>query len=1011
MTRKFLGAVAVMLLACATAFAQQTTGVITGRVVDQQGAAVPGVTVTAKSPSTGFTRTETSDAEGVYRLAALPVGIYEVTAELQGFATVSKKDIEVNVGQTQSVDFPMKVAALAETVNVTGATPLIQTTSSSVGAVVDVKRIESLPLNGRQFANLAATVPGVGLGYHSDPTKSTQYAPQINGGAGRNVNYQIDGGDNNDDTVGGLLQQFPLEAVEQFNFLTQRFKAEYGRSNGGVLNVVTKSGTNTPSGSFFEFFRDTKMNAETETEILADNAAVANGTPPTGKNPYRRNQFGGSFGGPIVKDKAHFFFAAERTQQDTFQTVDTLGLFPNLDGPSPVPYRENILTGKVTANLNAAQYLSVRWGRNNNSQPYGASPNNTPDNWGDSKNTLNSINLNHNWVMGGSRLNEFIFQYADFANNIASRSSAPNQTFLNGVTTGANGNTPQTTEQQKYQFRDDFSWHKTGWGGLGHDFKVGANFINEPRLFITFNTGKGATFYTHLDNNINGPISTVAVSDGDSSANIPTRQFATYIQDDWRASDRLTINVGLRYDIVSGLSNLDQTKNPNYVLLRDAARAGKFNSLPAPVASLMNDFAADPQIDKNNFEPRIGAVLDVTGNGRDIVRAGWGVYTDFGYTNSNVLFAASDASGSGFGPVFNVNDQAGIKNPDGSFYRVGQPLSNIASQNQATPLGPGSFPLFGQFVDPLLQQPYQMQANAGWSHEISSDTVISADYVNSLGRDLNFRPRVNQRIPPTTIRRISALLPAPLNPNVTGTRPAASLGQSTYNALILAAHRRLSKGLDYTVSYTLSKGTSNIGNASDELNTANIQDPNNPFDDPRQFGPNRTTDARHRVSISAVVQVKGGVEIAPIFFYRSALPVDLIDGRDLNLDGDATEIPTQAYRVVSVNRDTGVATVESTGACATVNCGRGWSQSQMNIRVSKIFHIAGRANIAAIGEVFNLFNALNPANPTGINRRVTIPTGARAGQPDPTLLQPTLFSGDFQRPEQRIGQIGFRFSF
>src|SRR5204862_5455623 len=126
-------------------------------------------------------------------------------------------------------DFGLKVASVAETVNVTGASPLIETTASSVGQVVDVRRLENIPLNGRQFANLAATVPGVGLGFHSDPTKSTQYAPQINGGAGRNVNYQIDGGDNNDDTVGGLLQQFPLEAVEQFNFVTQRFK-EIGRA-------------------------------------------------------------------------------------------------------------------------------------------------------------------------------------------------------------------------------------------------------------------------------------------------------------------------------------------------------------------------------------------------------------------------------------------------------------------------------------------------------------------------------------------------------------------------------------------------------------------------------------------------------------------------------------------------------------------------------------------------------------------------------------------------------------
>ena len=150
--------------------------------------------------------------------------------------------------------------------NVTGASPLIQTTGSAVGAVVDVKRIENLPLNGRQFANLAATVPGVGLSFHSDPTKSTQYAPLVNGGAGRNINYQIDGGDNNDDTVGGQLQGFPLEAIEQFNFQTQRFKAEYGRSNGGVLNVVTKSGTNNWQGSFFEMFRDKSMNALTQTE-------------------------------------------------------------------------------------------------------------------------------------------------------------------------------------------------------------------------------------------------------------------------------------------------------------------------------------------------------------------------------------------------------------------------------------------------------------------------------------------------------------------------------------------------------------------------------------------------------------------------------------------------------------------------------------------------------------------------------------------------------------------------
>jgi len=998
MRRLAIGAAILLLMSVAPAFAQQTNGNITGRIVDQQGAAVPGVTLTAKNTQTGLVRTEVSDAEGLYRLNALPVGTYEVTAELAGFATVAQQSIVVSVGQTLTIDFNMRVAAVAETVNVTGSTPLIETTASSVGVVVDPKRIESLPLNGRQFANLAATVPGVGLSFHSDPTKSTQYAPLVNGGAGRNINYQIDGGDNNDDTVGGLLQLFPLEAVQEFNFQTQRFKAEYGRSNGGVLSVVTKSGTNRWQGSAFEMFRDKSMNALTETEKLPE----INGTGDALKGDYRQNQFGGSFGGPISKDKAHFFVAAERTQQDKTQRVNTSGLFPALDGIFPVPYRENLFTGKVTSNLNAEQYLAVRYARNNNSQPYGAAPNSSYDNWGDSTNKFNSINVNHNWVLGGSKLNEFIFQYADFLNNIASRSSAPNETFPNGLTIGANGNTPQSTAQKKYQFRDDFSWHKTGMAGLGHDFKAGANFINEPRLFITFNTGKGAYFYTHLTNDKNGPISTVTLSDGDSSANIPMKQFATYIQDDWRVSDRLTVNLGLRYDLMTGYQ-FDESKNPNFVAVQAAGAAGKLANFPG-----LENAGLTPQEDHNNFQPRVGAVLDATGDGKNIVRGGWGVYTDVGYTNSNVLFAAADSTGSGFGQVFNVTEAAGIKNPNGTFFAVGQPISNIASQNQ---VAAGAFPLFGQWVDPRLQQPYQMQANAGYSRELTSNMVLSVDYVNSLGRDLNFRPRVNQRITGLTTRRLAAIVPT-ITPNTNGTRPAVSRGESRYDAMILGVRRRLTNGVDFSANYTLQRGVSTIGNAADELNTANIQDPNNPFNDPRQLGPNLTTDARHLISLSAVFEVKGGFRIAPIYFFRSALPVNLVDGRDLNLDGDALDIPTKAYAVDGFNATTAASgsvtnftTFKEIGDCKTVNCGRGFSQQQMNVRLSKVFHIGGRGNIEAIGEVFNLFNSINPS---GFRARVNIPS---SGAPDPNLLEPTTFSGDFRRPEQRVGQLGLRFTF
>jgi hypothetical protein len=291
------------------------------------------------------------------------------------------------------------------------------------------------------------------------------------------------------------------------------------------------------------------------------------------------------------------------------------------------------------------------------------------------------------------------------------------------------------------------------------------------------------------------------------------------------------------------------------------------------------------------------------------------------------------------------------------------------------------------------------------------NTIVTADFVRSIGEDLNYRPRVNQRIPGTQIRRLAALVPT-LSPNVAGTRPAVSRGRSEYNALILSGRRRLTQGVDFTASYTLSSGKSTIGNAADELSINNIQDPNNPFDDPRQFGPNLNTDARHRVTMSAVFQLPFGFHVSPFFLYRSALPVDLIDGRDLNLDGEVNDIPATAYHAVSYNRDTHKVTLEEAGPCKTVNCGRFLPQSQLNLRVSKGFAIASGMRVEAIGEVFNLLNAVNPGfSSTTTDRRVTIPSGAQAGQPDPTLLQANAFSGDFRRPEQRVGQIGFRFTF
>ena len=969
-------ATCVVMLAALPTYAQQTAGTITGRVIDPQGMAVPGATITAMNAATGFVRIDISDSEGLYHLNAMPVATYDVVAELPGFTRLERKDISVDVSQTTNLDLTLKLAQVAETVTVVGATPLIPTMSSSVGQVVDLTRIERLPLNGRQFANLAATVPGVGIGFHSDPSKATEYSPQISGGNGRNIDYVVDGGDNNDDTIGGLAQLYPLEGIQQFSVLTQRFDAQYGRG-AGVLNVVTKSGTNDVRGSALTFFRNTAMNSKTETEALNHLA----------KQDYRRYQYGGSLGGPIVENRVFYFGAFERTQQDTKQTVNTLGLFPSEDGVFPIPVRENLFTGKLTANLRDGHYFAVRYGYDGNSSPSGAGLRAAHSTWSTSTNTFHSINASDSWVFGGTKLNEFLVQVATFKNAIPGSTTQPVLMFPNTVIGGANQSAPQTTEQTKWQFRDDVSWTVRGFGGLEHNLKAGANWLHEPRLFISTQSGI-AGFFTMGTNSMNGPVQQVQVIGGAAEVNIPLGFYSGYLQDDWRATSRLTLNLGVRYDYVSGMP-LDQDRNPNFLVMQAAGAAGRF------AGTVLDDFGKSPKADRNNIQPRVGFVYDVRGNARDVVRGGWGLYTDFVYTNQNALNAALDAAG-GVGIVFLANNPAGILKPDGSFFRASDPLSTIAAQNLVNTSLP---PLGGQVQSPRLEQPYTRQANVGWSHQLDSSTTLTVDALRADGRNVNTRLRINQLV---NGRRYLADLA--IQPNSNQFRVALSKGTSLYEALVIGLNRRMSHRLDVSASYTFANARSIIGSSADETDANLVQDVLNPFG-AVQDAPLTRSGARHRVAITGIVEAPFRIDVAPIFLYQSALPTHSFEGLDLNADGNNNDMTVTAYRYTGLNAD-GTATFKDIGPCETVNCSWRAPYSQLNLRVSKSFGLhAGSSRIEAIAEVFNLFNAKNPFIPLTTRRR-----GA-TGAPLTSFMQPTAFAGDFGQPEQRVGQVGFRLTF
>jgi hypothetical protein len=944
-----LAVAALALIASVPAIAQGTTGAIDGIVRDDQGLALPGATISVHNAATGFTRSSVSDAAGVYRFTALPIGTYEVKIDLTGFAAQSRKETVVNIGATTTVEFRMSVAGQTESISVVADAPLIDVKATGVGEVITAAQIENLPLNGRQFANLAALVPGVSLGFHTDPTKSTQFAPQVAGGGGRNINYLIDGGDNNDDTVGGLVQNFPLDSIGEFNFETQRFRADSGRSNGGVLKVVTKSGTNEFRGSVFEYFRDKSLNSRTETE---KNSGVE-------KGDYKKHQFGASFGGPIVKDKSHFFLSFERVQQDTTQAVNTSGLYPDKDGVYAVPFRENLFVGKITHQVNADNYLSVRYGYNDNSQPYGASPKAPPESWGDSKNKFHSVNANLNSVLGNGKINEFVFQFSYFDNHIAEASNLPSETYPNEVVAGQSINTPQSTVQHKYQFRDDFTWSKGR-----HELKAGVSFIYEPTLDITFSTGTSPLF-VHLADSRTSPISSITFNgsiggEGGNIGTIPNKQYSIYLQDGWRVNDKLNLDLGVRYDLVTGFA-FDQDDNIIFSELQAAGRAGQLANFPG-----YEDFGKEPSEDKNNIAPRVGFTYDVNADGKTVIRGGAGRYYDFAYTNANILFAVIGAQSS-FGQIYSVTDSSGIKNPDGSFYQVGQPLPPNQLTNVTRP-----FP--SHAASPTIKQPFTDQANLGFSREIGKGLAIEVDGVYAHGQDLGTRPRLNVRSAGGTSPRVLAgILPTTGALNF---RIDISEGVAHYKGVSFAVKKRFDGKFQMLASYTLSESTSSTSlRATDEFGEYDVLNARDPFAD-NQEGPTRT-DTRHRITASAVWMPGKDFTLSPVVRYKSAQPFNIITGVDSNGDGLNWDLP---------------AGVE------TLNSGRGESFFQLDMRLSKKFRFGSRTALELIAEGFNLTNDTNP--------------GAYvASQTSPAFGTPTQFAGDFQRGEQRLFQLGARFEF
>jgi hypothetical protein len=365
---KFLryGCAALLLLSTlliGLAAAQSATGDITGRALDTGGAVVPNATVTARNTATGATRTTTTNAEGEYTITQLPPGNYEIAVEAQGFNKVLLKDVQVLVGTKQTRNVELKAGNVTETIEISADAVLLETTKSEIGGVVTPTEVQNLPLINRTFAALSVIMPEARPVGNFDPTKTRIGNFAMNGGDGRQLDVNVDGGDNKDNVVGSLLQNFAYESIQEFQVLQHRWTAESGRAVGGVVNVVTKSGSNTLHGSFFGNFQDEGLRARNFFE-----KPPGSGTTPSAKPSFSRQEFGGSIGGPIVADKLFYFGALERfrERQNNLVRPSALPQLQAIPGAQavteiPTPYDDWLLTAKVDQKMGSDHSIFYRY--------------------------------------------------------------------------------------------------------------------------------------------------------------------------------------------------------------------------------------------------------------------------------------------------------------------------------------------------------------------------------------------------------------------------------------------------------------------------------------------------------------------------------------------------------------------------------------------------------------------------------------------------------------------------
>jgi hypothetical protein len=947
--------------------AQNPRGSLRGMVQDSSGAAVPSAKIVAQAAGSSFQREVMSDDRGGFRIEDLLPGTYRLVVNAKGFAE-ARSEVKVVVGSVREITVRLKLESIVQSVTLDEngpdsiTTQAIDTSSAVHQAVISTQDLDVFPLAARSFANIAYLAPGTEPVEPSDPTKARITAVSTGGSSGLNNDLSVDGADNSDDWIGGFLQNFSPESIQEFAFRTAMADADTGRTTAGSVVITTKRGTNEWHGDEAFYERAAALNARFPIENPA----------PHPKQPFSRQNYVGTLGGPIVKDKVWLFSSFEYVHEDASiayspasqtqfnalaqlaaQGLVTVGntTVTSIPVPSsvPIPFRDYL--GLVR--FDWAQSTRSQWFLRFSADSYlthnalvqqgtlpstGATAHNNYTNFV----INNQITFSPTWVgtlvLGGSTLHltqarnsdlgfALAFPFSSTSNTISGLETFGDNQFITAVTAF-----PVLRNQEKYQFRYDVS-HVA----VRHAPRFGVNFIHEPVLSGAL-TANAETLVTlpedptsYLSNtaqftaDIAANSASTPAGDGSFSQNVQRLGF--YAEDSWRAARNLTVNYGLRYDTTLGLfiaSGHDQSLNP--------ALAG--NGI---ITGVPHDY-------RKAFAPRLGVAYGLGSSGKTVLRGGAGLYYN-------------DLAQSGWVEAFNAVNNFNIMNA----------------------LGPPSL------IDPNYHTPYALHATAGIQHAFNADWILSADYTLETGMH--------------GYRRYDF-------PNVSVFR---SDNRSSYKALAVHLQGNVSKRLSLVANYTLASAKTwgcVLGELFDYVNgVCNTADPFGPGD----YGPSGE-DVRNRFVFAGTFRAPGGFELTTLTQAESARPFVITTA-----DNSAR---------ISVN-----------GKPTSLDEFRGTPYIQADLRVSRPFKIRERWSVSPFIEFFNLFNRNNPgANYVTNVAALPVPAAqAQSGnvtdictnaactttQPITRLSQlavPAGGLGDFFGPGTTVGipfaaQIGVRLTF